>query len=275
MKTLKASRQEPPQLKKWACHKLECIAGFVRSYAASHEKSYFLDLFPGSRAVSCQVSQCPQQNPMLEVFKSRPPFAGYILLAGDKEAADKLKEELKPLQGNVSIITGSAISDKVMRQVFDNIPRSAGSFALIDPPGYRRLRWSTIKKLADHGRDWQGHKPELLIIFPLEMALERNLSRPQCEGSIERFYGGSQWLEIRKLRQEGRLGLDETRQRLIELYKTGLKKLGYRFVESLVPPRFSNPPFYNVIWASDSDGQQELLGKAWTETRYLPCELFG
>jgi len=189
--------------------------------------------------------------------------------------AENLKRLTAPLNtdNTIAVITGNCINENVLRQLFDLVPRSISSFALIDPPGYRRLRWSTIKKLATHSKDWRGHKIELLIIFPLEMALLRNLTRPECQASITRFYGNSKWEEIKQKRLEGKIRLSKARQRLVELYKDGLKALGYRHVADFKPNYLSKPPLYHVISASDSEGRAKLLAEAWGKERYLPCEL--
>ncbi|GAI95759.1 unnamed protein product, partial [marine sediment metagenome] len=115
--------------------------------------------------------------------------------------------------------------------IVSTVSRSASSFALIDPPGYRQLRWSTIRKLAAHGKDWKGHKLELLILFPLEMALLRNLTRPECQSSITRLYGNRQWQEISRKRLAGKISSEKMRNKLVRLFKTGLKELGYKYVE--------------------------------------------
>jgi three-Cys-motif partner protein len=277
MNNSKVPHKEPRQLKKWACHKFECIGEYIKGYVTEliEPDSYFMELFPGDYSVDCQTGECPVNNPRLSVLRIRPGFIQYILLAKDHDAAEALNNSVRTCGDDISIISGSIINNQVIKQFFDLVPRSASSIILIDPSGYRKLRWTTIKKLATHGTNWQGHKPELLIIFPLEMALARNLTRPQCQASIIRFYGNSKWFEIRQKALEKKIGPDEIRQRLVKLYKAGLKNLGYRYVVNQVPPRFSNPPFYNVIWASDKDNQREMLKKVWTKPRYLPCELFS
>ncbi|GAI40990.1 unnamed protein product, partial [marine sediment metagenome] len=147
------------------------------------------------------------------------------------------------------------------------------SFALIDPPGYKRLRWSTIKKLTAHGSDWRGHKMELLIMFPLEMALLRNLTRSECQASITRLYGNHQWEEIKQDKLSGKIELSEVRGRLVELFKAGLRGLGYNYVEDFKPASLSHQPFYHLILASDSDTGAKILKDVWSKPRYLPCEL--
>jgi len=153
------------------------------------------------------------------------------------------------------------------------VPRSAPSFALVDPPGYRGVHWSTIEQLAAHGVDWQGNKIELLIIFPLEMALLRNLTRPECQESITRLYGNQQWEDIKRQKLEGKAGLDEVRHRLVELFKSGLRGLGYRYVEDFKPTGLPGPAFYHLILASDRDSGAKIVKDAWGKPRYLPCEL--
>jgi three-Cys-motif partner protein len=161
-----------------------------------------------------------------------------------------------------------------MRQLFDSIPRSTTSLVIIDPPGYSALRWSVIKKLAQHGVDWKGHKMDLLILFPLEMALVRNLARKECENSINRLYGGPSWQAVRQERMEGNPDLNRIRRDLISIFKENLKGLGYKHVEDAEPARFSNPPYYHVIWASDRASRASELREAWGRERYLPCEMF-
>ena len=162
--------------------------------------------------------------------------------------------------GNRSyIITGNCINEKIMQQAFDIIPRSKSSLALIDPVGYKKLRWTTVKKIASKGMDWDGHKTDLLIFFPLEMAVLRNLTREECQTSIDRLYGNTGWQNIRQDRLEGKIDHNETGKELIDLFKKGLKELNYKYVDDLQPALFSNPPIYHIIWASDRDSRKMRL----------------
>lgn len=268
----------PKPIRKWSCHKLECFSDLVEAYAQTlgGTKRCYVELYAGCGRCSCKDAQCQIDDSELRALKAKARFDKYIFVTQDPEDARILKELTAPYsaENNIEIITGNCTSNRVLEQVFDLIPRSASSFAFIDPPGYRRLRWSILKRLASHSSDWKGHKMELLIIFPLEMALLRNLTRPECEASITRLYGNRRWQEIKKGRLEGKIKLGKVRQRLVELFKAGLKDLGYRHVADFTPARFTNPPFYHVILASDSDGSRiEMLKEAWGKDRYLPCEL--
>ena len=267
----------PKPIKKWTCHKLECFTDWIESYVQTpvSTRRCYIELYAGCGSCICKGTQCQIDDSELRVLKTKTKFDKYIFIAQDPQDAINLKRLVAPYssKSNLEIIAGNCINEKITQELFDLIPRSASSFAFIDPPGYRRLRWSTIKKLAKHSMDWKGHKMELLIIFPLEMALLRNLTRPECEASITRLYGNRKWQEIKKGKLEGKIRPGKVRQKLVELFKAGLKGLGYRFVTDFSPSRLTNPPIYHIILASDSDSRIKMLGDAWGKDRYLPCEL--
>lgn len=263
---------QPKPIKKRTCHQLECFADYIEAYtkAMGKEKCYYLELYAGCGNCICAGTDCIIEDSALRALKAK--FARCLFIVSDGSDAESLKR-LTAADDSANIIAGNPFRDKVLQQVFDLIPRSASSLALIAPQGYRRLRWSTIKKLATHSKDWRGHKIELLIIFPLEMALLRNLTRPECQPSITRLYGNGKWEEIKQQRLEGKIGSGKTRKRLVGLYRDGLKALGYRHIADFKPGYLSKPPLYHVISASDSDNRAEMLEQAWGKERYLPCEL--
>jgi three-Cys-motif partner protein len=276
MNELSVPGKIPRPIGRWECHKLECFADFIEDYSSSLSAAdrYYIDPYAGCGSCRSKDIYCLVDDSQPRVLKTK--FTRYIFIASEPPDAENLKRltALGDTANKVEIITGSCLSEKVIRQLFDLIPRSASSFALIDPPGYRRLRWSLVKKLASHGSDWQGHKTELLIVFPLEMALLRNLNRPECEASITRLYGNQEWHQIRQDWQEGKIDTTEVRKRLVTLYKTGLKNLGYRYVASLEPAQSPHPPVYLLIWASDEANRIKMVADAWNRPRYLPGEMF-
>ncbi len=271
----------PQQVSKWTCHKLECLADFIQKVSAgTKDGGCYVELFAGPGRYDCKEAACTSiEGTPPRVLRIKNRFSRCIFIARDDADAQALAEVIKPLDNahtahTAQIITGNCVREVVMRQVFDMIPRSTTSLVLIDPPGYAALRWSAIKKLAQHGTDWKGHKMDLLVLFPLEMALLRNLTRKECENSINRLYGGTMWQDVRKKRLEDKLDLEKGRKELIGLFKMNLKGLGYKHVEDTEPARFSNPPYYHVIWASDRTSRAAELKETWGRERYLPCEMF-
>ncbi len=269
-------KQMAKPIRKWTCHKLECFADYIEAYtrALGNSNCCYLELYAGCGSCTCSGADCTIEDSALRALKTKTRFTRYILMVRDSQDAANLKRLVAPHDtADINIITGNPVREKVLRQAFDLIPRSASGLVLIDPPGYRRLRWSTIKKLATHGSDWKGHKIDLLIVFPLEMALLRNLTRPECEASITRLYGNRKWQEIGQKRLEGKIGPEETRRQLVKLFKKGLRGLGYKHVEDFKPASPSRQPFYHVILASDGKIGAKMISEAWGKERYLPCEL--
>ena len=168
---------------------------------------------------------------------------------------------------------GNPNNEKTLSRLLDHVPRSASSLIYIDPGGYLQLNWATLEKLVDHDKNWQGQKADLLIIFPLEMALLRNLMRPECAASISRFYGHQQWEDMKRLKQTNKIKSEDIKRKLVDLFKNGLYNLGYRYVEDFKPASPSPDPYYYLIYASDSMSCLKYLKEAWGKPRFLRCEL--
>ncbi len=262
----------PKFINKWFCHKLECFNDFIKSYS-SDNSTYYLEPFARGGVYTCKGTDCLTDGSELRSLKYG--FLKCIFLVKDVRDARSLKKRVAKFNTKSVVITGNCINDNILRQAFNLIPRSGKSFAFIDPPGYNRLRWSTIKKLTAHGKDWKGHKMDLLILFPLEMALLRNITRSDCEISINRLYGNHDWQQVRQRIQDSKITRSEARKRLVSLYKTGLKGLGYRYIEDVMPADFSSPPNYHLFWTSDTHNRVKELIDIWNKPRYLPCELFS
>jgi three-Cys-motif partner protein len=270
------SHNSPLKINKWTCHKLECFSEFINRYSSelAENQCYYFEPFSSAAYYTCKGSECSTEGTELRAIRSEKPFTGYAFVARNSDITLDLKHITAPYRDKINIITGNPINYKVLKQVFYLVPRTVASFGFIDPPGYQRLRWSTIKTIAAHSTDWAGNKMDLLIIFPLEMALLRNLNRPDCQNSINRFFGSNRWCLIRDQWQQGELDSDQVRRKLTDLYKENLSKLGYKYVSDTAPARFSNPPIYHVIWVSDRQDRSKEIKKIWNKEKFLPCEMF-
>ena len=264
----------PGQIHKWTCHKLESFSEFMESYARSTRKASFcyLELFAGPGSYPCSDMNCRLEGSALRVLKTKADFVRYAFLAPVKNTADNLRTSVATLnKGDVQILVGNPNNTKTLERLIDQIPRSASSLAFIDPGGYRRLNWKTLEQLAELGKNRQGEKTELLIIFPLEMALLRNLVRPECAESVSRFYGNHHWEELKSKKQASKS--EDIKPKLIELFKNGLSGLGYKFVEDFKPTASTYDPYYHLIYAGDNVSCLKQLKNAWGKSRFLRCEL--
>jgi three-Cys-motif partner protein len=235
----------------------------------------YLELFTGYGVYPCNGVECSLEGSALRVLKSRAKFKCYAFLAQNHAVSRSLEPLIVPYNTghNIQILVGNPNNEKTLCRLLDQVPRSASGLAFIDPGGYRRLNWSTLEKLAAHGKDWQGTKMELLIIFPVEMALLRNLMRSECAGSVTRFYGNQQWEEIKRQKRVNKAGPDDTKHKLVELFKDGLRNLGYHYVEDFRPASPTHDPYYHLIYAGDSHSRLKSIKEAWGKSRFLRCEL--
>jgi three-Cys-motif partner protein len=267
----------PQQIHKWNCHKLESFSDFMDSFAGStRKKPYcYLELFTGYGVSPCGETECQLEGSALRAVKSKAKFKRFSFLAQNKTISENLISLVEPYntKNNIEIFAGNPNNEKSLRRLLDIVPRASSSFAFIDPGGYRRLNWSTLEKIASHGKNWQGEKTELLIVFPLEMALVRNLMRPECENSLSRFYGNQQWEDIKRQKRIGKADPEDIKYKLVEIFKTGLHNLGYRYVEDFKPASPTHDPYFHLIYAGDSVSRLKQIKDAWGKSRFLRCEL--
>lgn len=259
---------------KWACHKLECLSEFLHCYSESWPDSVLIVPFTGPETNLCR--DCSLTLPGIEQRAAGATFSRYVFVVRNTTQSRDLAERLRgtPAQERGTIVVGSLISSHKVRELLDCVPRSASSLALIDAHGYRRIRWSLLKALASHGEDWQGRKMGLLVVLPLEMGLMHNLTRPECEASINHFFGNRYWQRIREGLLSGSISPDEASQALVELYRKGLKRIGYRYIQLHQARCFDAKFSYHIIYASDTPRPTLQIDHIWDKPRYLPCELF-
>jgi len=263
---------DPQPVSKAVCHKLECLGDFLAAYPAGIRAGqyYYLELFAGPDFVSCKETGATVPGLSRRAVKVKPGFGGYILVK-----PGSLAETGQPAAGeNPLTIRGNLIQNTTLRRIFDLIPRSSSIFCIIDPPGYRRLRWTTMKKLITSGTNWQGQRMDLLLLLPVEMAIVKNLNRPECAASLTRFFGTTSWKEINSGLTSGRISAPRARDMLADIYTSGLKSLGYRHVESLNPFKPGHAPLYYIVWASDGESRLKQIKTIWSKTRFLPGEMF-
>lgn len=249
----------------------------MQAYARVTRKTEYcyLELYSGHGNAICDGTDCYMEGAELRALTGDAKFVRYIFVVKNHLAAEKLRQLIgsHDTGSNIAIVTGNCNNKKTIRRVLDLIPRSASSFAFINPGGYQWLYWATIKELATRGTNWQGDKMELLLVFPLEMALFRNLMRSECQASMTRFYGNQRWEEVKRQKLAGKADMAEIKQKLVELFKDGLRELGYRYVEDFKPASPSRQPYYHLISASDSGSRAKMLKNAWGKAKYLRCEL--
>lgn len=174
---------DPRLVSKVYCHKLECLEDFLKSFASggSAQGYCYLELFAKPGEYRCKESGAIVKDLSHRALRIKPGFGRYVFAV---PSADHPAE----FSGiDALVISGNILYDSTRRQIFDQIPRSSDILCIIDPSGYSRLRWSTMKKIITGGTNWQGYRMDMLFIFPLENALFKNISRLNCRYSLTVF----------------------------------------------------------------------------------------
>jgi len=256
------------QLNTERCHKLACLADFFNLYTANGLPAAYLEVVAGGTAPPCGDTACPLGFTARLALQLQQPFDFYILAGRDETERTCLREMATPFFGKRQL---AIVPVKQWDALPGKTPRALPLLTLVDPAGYRDLRWARLEKLVRQSHDGRGRKTDLLIFLPMEMALLRNFTRPDCETSVNHLYGNREWQEVRRARQENRLTLAEAEERLAGLFKAGLQELGYRYAEDVAP--LGQPISYRLFWASDTRSRRKELAAIWEKPRYLPCEL--
>jgi three-Cys-motif partner protein len=261
---------DPRVVSRSFCHKLECMEDFLKNYSSSKTVGgdCYLELFAKFAQYKCRESGTIVPGLSDRVLTIKPRFRNYIFAMPDTLTRDNLPDK------EVTIITGNVLYESVQRQIFDRIPRSSNILCIVEPPGYRRLRWSVVTKLIIGGTNWQGYRMDMLMVLPLENALFKNMGRTDCINSINRFFGTQEWQDTASDLAKGQASPSEARLKLINLYAEKLKGEGYRHVEIFNPLRDNRIPPYFIIWASDRDSRIRQIKNIWQTPRFLPGEMF-
>lgn len=265
-----ARKPDPRLVSKTVCHKLECLEEFLREYASSGTaRNYcYLEIFARPGKFICRESGAQISSLSFRVSDIKPGFGRLVLAVQSEENA----KDFSGIDGLV--VSGNILHDSVQRQIFDQIPRSSSILCIIDPPGYRRLRWSTMKKMISGSTNWQGQRMDTLLILPLENALFKNMGRAECTASINRFFGTGEWQNIAGELGAGRVSPLKARLEMINLYAENLKNQGYRHVEVFNPAKPGHMPAYFIVWTSDTSSRIKQIKNIWQKTHFLPGEMF-
>ena len=170
--------------------------------------------------------------------RSEPRFEKCLFLELEPKSVSALKARIEPYRERCSAHEGDVNKDLV-RLVRAEISARAPCLVLLDPEG-PDLHWSTVTGLA--GLPGRNRQPELLILFPLDMALLRMLptSGEISERDVVRvsaMFGDERWQQIYEAKLRRELQAGEAKQQYLDLYKRNLENLGYKVETKLIAAR--------------------------------------
>lgn len=179
----------------------------------------------------------------------------------DDEAALRQARQMKGAHARgpkVAILTGDAnAAPLVARQCLPGFSGRRVSLALIDPNG-AHYTWESMINLTAYER------MDLLLLFPEDMDIERNLENPYDVDRLNRYFGHTRWQQLRDV--PGNRGAAAR-----ELYEQQLRTLGYKLGYAKTVRHSGNAPIYRLIFGSKSN----LGVKIWNESRQDPDGQYG
>jgi three-Cys-motif partner protein len=267
--------------------KLSILGDYLKQFARASQRSwhrYYVDGFAGAgEGIDPRTGEHYDGSARL-CFDVDPPFTRCFLIENDAGRADKLNE-IAALQSNATVIQGDVNVE--IGRALEQIEPQAATIAFLDPEG-TELHWKTIEMLAVHKVGHSATKIELLVLFPLQMAVLRLLDFNHGvvpEGHIKRLEAmlgaESPWLEIWRGRLLGQLTTpEETRAAFLDAYCHQLHGLGYRHVlaREVSSEGDRGRPLYYLVFASDHDAGKRIMkhefGASHTEqgTLFSPAD---
>jgi len=208
-----------------------------------------------------------------------PPFTECYLVERDQARARHL-DELVRTNSHAFIRHGDANLE--IPEILASINPKAPTLAFLDPQG-TELHWTTVKALAAHKRGRGRYKVELLILFPLQMAVLRLLNfktgviKPKHARRLDAMLGAeTPWRDIVRKRLTGQIGPEETELEFLDAYCDGLhRRLGYEHVLHREVVSDLGRPLYYLVFASDADVGKRIMRWEFGASHTEQAQLFN
>ena len=243
----------------WAREKLDYLRRYIDVFETAMRNKWsvrhYIDLFAGPGKNIDRDSGTVFLGSPLVALNTTYPFTDYFFVDACEENVETLQERCaaSPHSDKVHIRTGDCneVVDKIVGQIEPDDWCSL-NLTFLDPEGME-MRWDTVVRLADLRR------MDLIINYP-QGGLNRCMPlavEAEEETSVDAFFGSREWRVIyRESYVQGKTsGLH---RKLIDLYKSRLKDLGYRQVlaanqigdEPLIRNIRRSAPLYRLLFAS-------------------------
>ena len=216
----------------WTKNKLDILTAYLPAYLSATTKAFeriYVDGFsgPGTNLVR-DTGELIDGSPLIALKATATNgtrFDRLYFVDKDPEVTEELKQTIRPFDVDKrGVIKTADVNDEIPR-LLRKIPKLSPTFVLLDTDSIEP-KWSTIELLAQ----WQT---ELLITFPLGMAINRNYE----SSKVVDFFGTDDCLIML------RPPVDVAG--LLTLYKNRLVDLGY----------LHNPTFDRLVRTEGVTGQ--------------------
>jgi three-Cys-motif partner protein len=255
----------------WSLEKLATLFLYFRAFSTACQSvggGHYVDGFAGPG--KCRVKNARPGpyyawgSPLLGLRNS-PSFERCTLLDIRASNVEALRARAASHGQKASIHCGD-VNDELDRLVREQVPSGAPCFCLLDPQGIE-LAWSTVARVSKIPR--RTRKPELLILFPLRMALLRLMTTqraitPRMSERLDRTFGSHAWAAVHETRVAGQITPREAQLQYLEDYCSSLRNLGYGWVrwKAITAPRapgLRRQEMYHLIFATDHEAGDKIM----------------
>jgi three-Cys-motif partner protein len=254
----------------WTARKLEYLDHYLQAYrnvTKTAFQAHYIDLFAGCGDCVLKATGWPVEGLPWRALRAIPAFTRYFFVEKDPDLATHLRNRISEAGiKNAEVFVGDC-NGPLLGELLSSVPRHALSFAFLDPSGLQ-LHWSTVERLASHrlGR-W---KMELLILYPYDMVIKRWINQPGFANALTASHGGEGWREAQSESERLQEDSHARHRRFVDLYKSELKDLGYRYVDDYGPMGYGKRAYYDVVFASDQPIGQKIMRAVWSRDRLIP-----
>lgn len=116
-----------------------------------------------------------------------------------------LTDALRPsLAADTEVFVRCGDANDLVLAALGSIPAWMPALVFLDPEK-TDVRWETLENIAAR-RTTKGRRPELLINFPMDFVLLRQLpigGSPLGAGSLNRLFGTDEWAQLPSVQQRG------------------------------------------------------------------------
>ena len=253
----------------WTLQKLAILHLYLPAFSsACRGRGYYVDGMAGpgiGRVKEAKPGPLYVWGSPLLALRATPRLQRVILMDDKERNANALRERCRTFGGRATVRKGD-VNDDLVPLVRAEVPPLAPCFCFLDPEG-TELRWTTIEGLAHLPRP--KRKPELMILFPLDMALVRLLpvSRPirdEDRKAVAKMFANSTWWDIYQARLNGEIDPSAAKASYLDQYRKDLKSLGYQQVISrpVTAPRPAGArsrEMYHLFFATDHVVGDEIM----------------
>jgi three-Cys-motif partner protein len=249
----------------WSREKLYLLEQYAPAFVracTSAEGGCFIDAFAGPGwNVEKGTGQRFEGSPQIV---SRYGFREIYLIDRNKEHTNAL--QALRLGPNVHIMTGDA--NTLVPEVLDRIPDWLPVLTFLDQNA-NEVSWDTLQKLAERSAD-RKKKPEILILLPTGMALQRFFERDGVSRNahvLTKVFGSEDvWRPIEAERLAGGLRGARLIQALTEAYVDSLRRLGYAerpLFRHVRTDGESGRILYTLVFATDHPVGRRIMEKCF------------